>query len=90
MKRTKKFVATPASGRIWISMYAPGNVLEYLRVNSKWGGSDKLEGERLSFEISRDIPLSVVRRTLTDMGMVDCTGPAATRTMHEMVTAFLF
>jgi hypothetical protein len=90
MKITKKFVATPPSGRIWVSMYAPGNVLEYLRTNSKWGGSDKLEGERLSFEISREIPLAVVRRNLTDMGMVDCTGPAARRFMDELVSAFLF
>jgi hypothetical protein len=68
------FVATPASKRIWVSLESPGFVRGFLADSSKWGGSDKRDGARISFEIRRDLDLETVVATLVSMGMVDRSG----------------
>ena len=71
----RMFVVTAGSRRIWLSCEAPSEVHDYLRESSKWGGSDKRQGARVSFEISRDLSLEAVSTTLVEMGMVHSNSP---------------
>ena len=68
----RNFVITSSSQRVWLSADAPYEVREYLGKCSKWCGSDKREGARISFEISRFLDLVTVASKLVEMGMINC------------------
>lgn len=71
----KQFVTTPGGygARIWLSSESPLDVRDFLSRNSKWQGSDKREGARVSYEMCSNTNLDRVRATLVEMGMTDYT-----------------
>jgi hypothetical protein len=73
IKSTNLFVTSKGNGyygdRVWLSDEADTEVHKYLKLVCKWGGSDKREGARVSYEIKRDIPLDTVIATLRSSGM---------------------
>lgn len=72
-KITKLFVTIKGNDyygdRVFLSKDADTEVHKYLKLVCKWGGSDKRDGARVSYEIKRDIPLDTVIATLRSSGM---------------------
>lgn len=64
-----KFVLTSGCCRIWCHEEIPDTVRQVLVAASKWGGSDKREGRRISYEIRQENLMPTVEKIVT-LGMV--------------------
>jgi hypothetical protein len=77
-----KFVLTRGCGRVWCHDEIPDTVRQVLVAASKWGGSDKREGRRVSYEIRQENLMSTVEKIVA-LGMVMANTPETMEKLCE-------